>query len=187
MKDNRILNIIDENDKIIGQDTRENIHRKGLLHREIHVWFYTPRGEIIFQHRAKDKDTFPDLLDATVGGHVEIGDDYVKTAIKETREETGLKIDKKDLIFITKIHHTAIDLTNHRINKVIRFIYGFCYKNSIGNLKIEKKKAIGFKAWPIKKLLNISVEDKKYFIPSVFDKDNLEVFEKILHIIKNQQ
>ena len=71
MADSRKLNIVDENDQIIGEDTRENIHRKGLLHREIHVWFYTPKSEIVFQHRAKNKDTFPDLLDATVGGHVE--------------------------------------------------------------------------------------------------------------------
>lgn len=60
---------------------RENIHNQGLLHREIHVWFYTPKGEIIFQHRAKDKDTYPDLLDATVGGHVEINSDYENTAL----------------------------------------------------------------------------------------------------------
>lgn len=43
-----MLNIIDENGKIIGKDTRENIHQKGLLHREINVYFYTPNGEIIF-------------------------------------------------------------------------------------------------------------------------------------------
>lgn len=81
-----ILDIVDENDQIIGQATRDKIHRQGLLHREIHVYFITPQQEIIFQHRAKDKETFPDLLDATVGGHVEIGDSYELTAIKETEE-----------------------------------------------------------------------------------------------------
>ena len=57
------LNIIDENGKIIGEDTRKNIHKNGLLHREINVYFYTPQGEIIFQHRSKNKETFPDLLE----------------------------------------------------------------------------------------------------------------------------
>ena len=83
MADNRKLNIIDEDGKIIGEETRENIHNRGLLHREIHVWFYTAKDEIIFQHREKDKDTYPDLLDATVGGHVEIGSDYENTALQE--------------------------------------------------------------------------------------------------------
>ena len=70
------LNIVDDNDNIIGQKTREEIHQQGLLHQEIHVYFITPNKEIIFQHRAEDKDTYPDLLSATVGGHVDIGDTY---------------------------------------------------------------------------------------------------------------
>ena len=78
MADNRKLNIVGEQGKIISEETSESIHNKGLLHREIHIWFYAPESEIIFQHREKDKDTYPDLLDATVGGHVEIGSDLVK-------------------------------------------------------------------------------------------------------------
>jgi len=68
MSQERRLNIVDEEGNIVGEETRENIHKNGLLHREIHVWLYTPNREIIFQHRAKDKDTYPDLLDASVGG-----------------------------------------------------------------------------------------------------------------------
>lgn len=85
------LNIVDEDDNIIGQETRSEVHRLGLLHHEVHVYFITSNKEIIFQHRAKDKDFYPDLLDATVGGHVDLGDDYKETAIREVEEETGLK------------------------------------------------------------------------------------------------
>jgi len=70
----QILEIVNENDEVIGLENRTKIHTEGLLHREIHVWFITPNGEIVFQHRAKDKDTYPDKLDATVGGHVEPND-----------------------------------------------------------------------------------------------------------------
>jgi len=38
------LNIVDESDNIIGEDTRGHIHQKGLLHREIHVWIYNNEG-----------------------------------------------------------------------------------------------------------------------------------------------
>ena len=82
-----MLEVIDENDNTVGLETRAKIHQDGLLHREIHVWFVTPQGEIIFQHRAKDKDTYPDKLDATVGGHVEPKMSYEETAIKECKEE----------------------------------------------------------------------------------------------------
>ena len=36
------LNIVDENDEIIGEEARGKIHKDGLLHRETHVWFLTP-------------------------------------------------------------------------------------------------------------------------------------------------
>ncbi|MBU0636967.1 NUDIX domain-containing protein [Patescibacteria group bacterium] len=64
---------------------------------------YTPKGEIIFQHREKDKDTYPDLLDATVGGHVEIGSDYENSAFQELEEETGIKATKDNFAFIQMI------------------------------------------------------------------------------------
>ena len=41
-----------------------------------------------------------DLLDATVGGHVEIGSDYENTALQELEEETGIKAEKNNLAFI---------------------------------------------------------------------------------------
>ena len=87
------LEIVNENDEIIGKEIRKKVHQDGLLHREIHIWFITPNREIIFQHRAKDKDTYPDKLDATVGGHVDPGMLYDETAFKECEEETGIKPD----------------------------------------------------------------------------------------------
>ena len=84
-------------------------HAEGLLHREIHVYVVTPEKEFIFQHRAKDKDTYPDMLDSTVGGHVEIGETYLQAAVKETFEETGIKVTEDDLVFIKKLPSKAYD------------------------------------------------------------------------------
>src|SRR3989338_3198176 len=123
MPDLRILNIVNENDEIVDEATRTEIHQNGLLHRETHVWFYTPKGEVIFQHRAKDKDTYPDLLDASAGGHVEIGSDYLKTALAEVAEETGLKIAADDLRFITMVRSKNYDPVTKKTNNVLRAIY----------------------------------------------------------------
>ncbi len=183
MADNLKLNIIDEGGNIIGQESRENIHRQGLLHREVHIWFYTPKGEIIFQHRGKNKDTYPDLLDATVGGHVEIGSNYENTALQELAEETGTRVDKNNLIFIQMIRSKSFDTATNKTNNVIRAIYAYHYGGKIEDLKIEKGKAIGFELWPLEKIFTISDEDKKRFIPFVFDKQNLEIFSKIRKLI----
>src|SRR3989344_4431712 len=165
-----ILNVVDEAGNIIGQDTRENIHKKGLLHREVHVWFYTPKGEIIFQLRGKNKDTFPDLLDATVGGHVELGNSYEETAIKEVFEETGIKLTNDNLRFVTKLRKRAKDSITGMTNNVIRVVYAFKYGGKVEDLKVEGKVAQGFEAWSIDKLINgLSNNEKKRFISSMLE------------------
>ncbi len=147
IKDGFILSVVDKDDNIISQATRKEIHEKGLLHCEIHVWFVTPDGKIIFQHRVKDKDTFPDLLDATVGGHVEIDDSYKNTALKEMKEEAGIRGNPKDLHFIIKFAKRSEDPVTKTINNTIRAQYAYVYRGTISDLKIEEGKGLGFEAW----------------------------------------
>ncbi len=178
-----ILEIVDDDDKVIGTKSRRNIHQEGLLHREIHVWFYTPKGEIIFQHRAKNKDTYPDLLDATVGGHVEVGDTYEQTAIKEVKEETGLDLKFTQLHFLKKINIRSEDLVTHTINHAFKSEYAYLFLGTIDELVIEKDKALGFELWSIANLLAISEEDKKKFVPTIFSPKIIGIFEEIKRLV----
>jgi len=173
------LNIVNDKDEIIGEETRENIHARGLWHREVHVYFVTPNKEIIFQHRAKDKDMFPDLLDATVGGHVEIGLSYEETAVKETGEETGIKIRISDLIPVDKIKKSFKDEATGKINSVFNSRYLFVYRGNIDDLKVEEGKALGFEVWPIDKMSDISDSDRKKFIPYILKFVSVELREHI--------
>lgn len=177
------LEIVNEVDEVIGTESRRLIHQKGLLHRETHVLFYTPDGKIIFQHRAKDKDTYPDLLDATVGGHNEIGDSYEKTAIKETAEETGLKIKSEDLHLITKIKKKSHDVSTGATNYAFKCEYAYKFTGSLSDLKIEKGKALGFEAWSIDTLLNMPEKDKEKFIPGTLSQEFLELFKAIRKLV----
>ena len=177
--DNRMLEIINENDKVIGLETRAKIHEQGLLHREIHVYFITPQAEIIFQHRAKDKDTYPDLLDATVGGHVEPGMTYEETAIKECEEETGIKVDPKKLILLAKLKKQSFDETTNTINNTIRAQYAYLYTEKISDLKIEENRAVGFEAWKIVNLFNLTAEQKARFISVFLEPEMLELYKKM--------
>lgn len=180
----RILNVVDEEGKIIGEDTRKNIHKKGLLHKEIHVWFYTPNGEIIFQLRGKNKDTFPNLLDATVGGHLEIGENFEDAAVKEILEETGVKANKEELHLIKKFCKEAEDPATGMINNAMRATYAYRYEGELSELRAEGDKAQGFEAWSIRKLLKgLSQEEKKKFIPSMLKGVYLEIYKDILKLL----
>jgi len=163
------LNIVDENDNVIGEEERKVIHEKGLLHREVRVWFVTPNNEIIFQHRSKSKDTLPNLLDISVAGHVEIGDSYEEAAVREVEEETGVKIKESDLKLIGKIRRDSEDKTTETNNSIFEKMFIFIYKGDVNDLKIEEGEAIGFKVFTIEKLLNMSETDQAKFIPYIYN------------------
>jgi isopentenyl-diphosphate Delta-isomerase len=162
------LNIVDDNDNIIGIEDRNTIHEKGLLHREVHVYFITSGNEILFQHRANNKETFPGILDATVGGHVEIGDSYEETATKETFEETGVTIKAVDLIPVDKIHKNSKDEVTGKINHAFQQVFIYRFPGKIGDLKIEEGEGVGFESWTIEKILAANDADKLKFIPYIY-------------------
>ena len=173
-----LLEVVNKDDIVIGLETRQTIHENGLLHREIHVWFITPNREIIFQHRAKDKDTYPDKLDATIGGHVEPGMSYEETALKEAEEETGIKINPSNLKLVKKIFKKSFDEVTKRTNNTIRSQYIYLFDGKIEDLRIEPDKALGFEAWKIDSLYNLNEEDKHKFIPMILSKEFLDLFEE---------
>lgn len=184
LKSSELLEVTNEQDEVIGFEPRSVIHALGLLHREIHIWFVTPRGEIIFQHRAKTKDTYPDKLDATVGGHVEPGMSYVETAIKECEEETGLKLSPEQLIPLVKLRKKTVDKATGAINNTFRFQYAFVFKGNVGDLKVELGKVEGFETWAIDHLLKLTDGQKSIFIPMIFDEDTLILFDKMKMLVK---
>jgi isopentenyldiphosphate isomerase len=161
-----LLNIVDENDEIIGVATRTEIHEKGHLHREVSIQFITKNNEIILQHRGKNKDLSPDLLSAAVAGHVVVGDSYEETAIKEIVEETGLMVDGSELIFIHKVNKLSNDISG-KVNHVFQARYLYIYDGDINDLKVEAEESEGFEVWPIDSLLNLNEADKKKFVPSL--------------------
>lgn len=171
-----ILEIVDDNDNVIGTETKGKIHEEELLHRDIHIWFITPNAEIIFQHRSIDKDLLPDKLDSTVAGHVELNDSYEKTAIKECKEETGIDIDINNLIFLTKMKNSAINHRTGKSHNTIGVQYAYLYEGSINDLKIEKNEGEGFELWKISDLQNLS--DKSKFIPENISEDMIKLFNK---------
>lgn len=179
-----MLEVIDENDNVIGLETRKKIHEEGLLHREIHVWFVTPKGEIVFQHRAKDKDTYPDLLDATVGGHVEPNMTYEETAKKECKEETGIDIDLNKLVFLKKMRKKSFDEVTKMTNNTIRSQYAYLYDGLISDLGVEEGKGLGFEVWKIENLSNLLETDKNKFIPLIIKQDMLDIFNQAREIFK---
>lgn len=86
-----IFDVVDEDDRVIGQATRADVHsNKTLIHRSIGVAIFNKKGEIFLQQRSTTKDTDPLLWTVSCSGHVESGDSYEESAKRELREELGI-------------------------------------------------------------------------------------------------
>lgn len=76
---------------------KSEIHSKGYYHNTAHIWFYTRKRKILLAQRSATKALHPLLWDVSVAGHIDAGETIEKGAIREIKEEIGLKIKKKDL------------------------------------------------------------------------------------------
>ena len=104
-----ILDIWNENGKPTGQSADKAVlHQKGLFHPTVHIWFYTPTPNILLQKRAANKQTFPNLWDVSVAGHVLSGESPIQAAIRECKEETGFELKAQNLFFFGKNHKQKV-------------------------------------------------------------------------------
>ncbi len=101
--DDEMLNIVDENDEVIGTERRDVIHRDGLTHRAVHIFALNKHGEIFLQKRSRLKDKCPGLWDSSAAGHVDAGEDYAVCAVRELEEELGLTADITELKEVGKL------------------------------------------------------------------------------------
>lgn len=96
-----LLDIWDHNGHPTGQICEKDVaHQKGLFHPTVHIWFYTKEPFVLMQKRGPNKETFPNLWDVSVAGHVAAGESILEAAIREAKEEIGLELVSTDLIKI---------------------------------------------------------------------------------------
>jgi isopentenyldiphosphate isomerase len=87
-----IFDVVNERDEVIGQQSRSEVHRLGLMHRAVHVLVFNAAGQVFLQKRSMKKDRQPGLWDSSASGHVDAGEDYDACAVREVREEIGLQL-----------------------------------------------------------------------------------------------
>jgi isopentenyl-diphosphate delta-isomerase type 1 len=86
------LEVVDENDVVIGLERRGVIHARGLMHRSAQVLVVNSANELFLQKRSHSKDEFPGLWDSSAAGHVNPGEEYAHCARRELAEELGITV-----------------------------------------------------------------------------------------------
>ena len=85
-----LLAVVDQNDCIIDACPRHIVHATGLRHRAVHILVFNDLGQLFLQKRSMKKDLNGGLWDTSAAGHVDAGEDYDISAVREIEEELGI-------------------------------------------------------------------------------------------------
>ncbi len=95
-----LVDVVDENGNPTGQTTtQQECFEKGLLKRCTWIFFVCQKRGILFQMRSKHKSLYPSHWHVTVSGHLDAWESPTEWALREVREELGLKLEVADLHF----------------------------------------------------------------------------------------
>ncbi|WP_282081321.1 NUDIX hydrolase [Aquimarina algiphila] len=178
-----LIDILDEHGKSTGEiRLKSEAHQLGLYHASVHIWFFTDDGRILFQKRAKNKDSFPDLWDVSVAGHIGAGESPENSAIREIEEEIGILVPVHKLEFIGTYLAKKIPKPDFLDNE-FHYIYLSKLDVSIKKLKLQEEEVAGvilFDSNDFKNILHNPIKYKDY-VPH-----DLEYYHFILKEITNR-
>jgi isopentenyldiphosphate isomerase len=83
--------LVDENDQPVGEGWQLRDHDKNWQNfRVVNVFVRNKEGKLWLPRRAKNKRSFPDCLDMSMGGHVDWPESYEQAYERELMEELNL-------------------------------------------------------------------------------------------------
>ena len=159
------LDILDEEGNKTGKkDTREIIHKNGLLHSEVAAFIYTDTGKIVLQKRKSNKKTYGGMWSIT-GGHVLSGETNEDALIREIKEELNFEIKRDEITFVTK--YKSKKIKESIINNKFFSMYNIKIReNQLNKIKIQEDEIEEVKLFSIKEIEKIIDRgDKQFHFP----------------------
>ncbi|MFB7582941.1 MULTISPECIES: NUDIX hydrolase [Streptomyces] len=85
-----VLDVVDEQDRVVGRAPRGEVYARGLIHRCTFIRVRDAEGRLFVHRRTPVKLVFPSMYDLFVGGVVGAGESYDDAALREAEEELGV-------------------------------------------------------------------------------------------------
>ena len=106
-----LIALVDLDDRIIGYETKEEVHRKGLLHRAFSV-FIVDEGKMLIQMRNPDKYHSGGLWSNACCSHQRKGEELEDSVHRRMEEELGFDCaleEKFDFVYRTQFREDLIE------------------------------------------------------------------------------
>lgn len=178
-----ILDVVNDNDEVIGQAERDEVHKTGLVCRLTYVCFYTANKEIILQKRSLTKKNDPGKLTTAASGHVASGQSYLEAAVREAFEETGIEVEADELRNLGVVRADYVQ--GDYLSNAMRAFFAYEFKGSINNLKVEDGDGAGFVSLTIDELEEQLDAQPEKFAMVLTDKVGRDVVQKMKSLFEN--
>lgn len=124
-----LVDIVDENDQVIGTKTIQEVREKGYIHRIARIMVENQLGDKILLQKRTAKLLWPNCWDNSAAGHVDAGEDYTTAAKRELFEELGIKADSLEEV---DTYFTDVVINGHRLKRFNR-LYKLKYEDTPTN------------------------------------------------------
>ncbi|HEV3146148.1 MAG TPA: NUDIX domain-containing protein [Gemmataceae bacterium] len=90
-----LVDVVDDDGRVIGQVTRREMRAQRLPHRATYLLVFNSGSRLFIHQRTSTKDVYPSYWDLTIGGVVAAGENFDDGARREAREELGVEVEPK--------------------------------------------------------------------------------------------
>jgi isopentenyldiphosphate isomerase len=121
------IDVIDEDDNIIGLEDKGLCHALGLRHKVVFIFLFYPEGKIVMKRKRSSINPETDLLDVAVEGHVGASEDIGPCAMRKLKEKCDFNPQSGRLKLIASYNRNSpFSLSNPReINNEQRSLFKY--------------------------------------------------------------
>ncbi len=91
--DHERLILVDEQDRVVGCDSKVAVHLEGALHRAFSIFLFAGPDRVLLHRRSLDKPLWPGFWTNSCCSHPREGESYPGAATRRLREELGVAAD----------------------------------------------------------------------------------------------
>ncbi|MDD3341099.1 MAG: NUDIX domain-containing protein [Bacilli bacterium] len=151
------LDLVDEQDNVIGSEDRNIIYKKGLKnYRTVNILIINDENKVLVQKRTADRRVFPNRYDFSAAGHLDVGEDYNTAAYRELKEELGIETSLDELMYFNP--------NKHNVNSFKKLFIG----KWNGEFRYDESAVKGIEFLTKDEILNLMKNNNELFVPDYY-------------------